>query len=324
MRRVVVVAMAALFWTQVTIAQQGSQSAGKLETRVSDDPEQARIVTSDIALFWREYDSAGEKGLDAAMDDYLKKGSYGLQQFTLLRIRSSADLAAVIRKHPKYYASIRPSTLTIDSMAEPIRTSFRRLKRLYPNAVFPDVYFVIGLMNSGGTTTDHALLIGAEMYGKTKDTPSEEMDDWHKQVLKPVEDIPAIVAHELIHYQQSYAKTDRSLLARAVGEGSADFIGGMIAGKSINEHLHVYGNPRERELWLEFKQQMNGSDSSHWLYQGDKSKDRPADLGYYIGYRICESYYGRASDKTQAIKDILGIQDFSQFLQASHYDGKFQ
>ena len=324
MNKMLIVVAAALFWAQIIVAQERGLEPRTPENGVATDPEQARIVTSDIALFWRQYDSAGQTGLDAAMENYLKTGSSGLQQFTTLRIQSSSNLAAVIRKHPKYYTSIRPSTLRIESMAGSIRASFRSLKRLYPDAVFPDVYFLIGCMNSGGTTTDKALLIGAEMYGRTPDTPMEEMGDWHKQVLKPVDEIPAIVAHELIHCQQKYQLGTQSLLTQSIKEGSADFIGEMIAGKIINEHLRAYGDPRERELWLEFKQQMDGKDWSRWLYQGDKSKDRPADLGYYVGYKICESYYRRSADKAAAIKDILRIRDFKQFLEASQYDGKFK
>jgi uncharacterized protein YjaZ len=68
---------------------------------------------------------------------------------------------------------------------------------------------------------------------------------------------------------------------------------------------------------------MNGTKTSNWLYQGDKSKDRPADLGYYIGYRIAQSYYEHASDKKQAIRDILTVSDFGSFLRDSHYGEKF-
>lgn len=67
---------------------------------------------------------------------------------------------------------------------------------------------------------------------------------------------------------------------------------------------------------------MNRKDASNWLYQGDKAKDKPADLGYYVGYKIVESYYTRAKDKKQAIKDILDIKDFNAFLKASGYDEK--
>jgi hypothetical protein len=40
-----------------------------------------------------------------------------------------------------------------------------------------------------------------------------------------------------------------------------------------------------------------------------------------MGYRITKSYFERASDKRQALRDILTIKDFDRFLVASGYDG---
>jgi hypothetical protein len=290
----------------------------------SSNPDDALLVTSDITNFWRAYDQFGRDGqLAIFQKEYFDKGSYGLREFMRLRIRSTDNLTGTMRVRPKYYASIRESTLKVESMKDGIMASFHKLKALYPQAVFPDVYFLIGVMNSGGTTTDRGLLIGTEMYGLTPQTPYDELSDWHKAVLKTIDAIPHIVTHELIHYEQKYPKGDRNLLAQAIDEGSADFIADLASGGNINKSLHTYGNPRERELWTEFQKEMNGKDSSNWLYQGDKAKDRPADLGYYIGYKICEAYYIRAIDKTQAIKDILEIKDFNQFLAASKYPEKF-
>ena len=62
----------------------------------------------------------------------------------------------------------------------------------------------------------------------------------------------------------------------------------------------------------------DGKDLSKWLYQGDRSTDRPADLGYWMGYRICEAYYKRAADKKQAIREILEIKDFEAFRSSSN------
>ena len=67
-----------------------------------------------------------------------------------------------------------------------------------------------------------------------------------------------------------------SLLGKSLSEGGADFVGELISGGNINPRLHEYGNPREKQLWLEFKKEMNRSDASNWLYQGDKAKDKPA------------------------------------------------
>jgi hypothetical protein len=114
---------------QVIVAHQPQDA--KAERPVADDPEQARILTSDIALFWRAYDTAAGRDLVDSMDQYLKQGTYGLQQFTRLRIHSAANLAEVIKRHPRYYESIRPSTLRIEAMAGSIRASFRALKQLY-------------------------------------------------------------------------------------------------------------------------------------------------------------------------------------------------
>lgn len=290
----------------------------------SPDPDKARIVTSDIANFWRAYDMAKpENQLEVFKREYLDKGSIGLQDFVKLRISSGEALVKNINAHPKYYASIRESTMRIESFRPQIRAAFYALKNLYEDAVFPDVYFLIGRMTSGGTLSNRALLIGAEMYGKTPNMPVEELGEWHRQVLASVDGVPHIVAHELIHYQQRRMTASRTLLAQCIREGSADFLAELISGRHINSHLHVYGNPREKQLWEEFKKEMNGTDNKQWLYNGASSKDRPGDLGYYMGYKIAEAYYNKSSDKRQAVRGILEIKDFGQFLKDSGYETKF-
>jgi hypothetical protein len=299
----------------------------KAQEKANQDPAKARLVTSDIDNFWRAYDLAAkettpEKRKEIFQREYLDKGSIGLQDFIKLRIRNSESLLSTIDRQPLYYASIRKETLKVSAMSGKIRESFRKLKNLYPDAVFPDVYFTIGRLSSGGTTSKSGLLIGTEMYGRTKDTPTAELNDWLKEVLKPIDNLPAIVAHEIIHFEQNTIESSK-LLARSINEGAADFIGEMVAGQMINPHLHTYGNPREHELWKEFQQEMQGTTYTKWLYNGSAVKDRPADLGYYMGYKICEAYYKNAKDKKQAIKDILTIKDFNKFLQDSKYAEKF-
>ena len=53
-------------------------------------------------------------------------------------------------------------------------------------------------------------------------------------------------------------------------------------------------------------------------------KDKPADLGYFIGYSIVKEYYKNALDKKQAVIDIINMSDPMQFLLASKYDGKMK
>ncbi|MEW6211459.1 MAG: DUF2268 domain-containing putative Zn-dependent protease [Acidobacteriota bacterium] len=298
-------------------------AAAQKDSPVPSDPDQAKLVTSDIDNFWRAADIATSENLEEVLDrEYLKRASPGLEDFIRLRIGNAKNLAAAFNRYRKYYLSTRESTQKINSMRPRIKAAFYALKYLYPDAVFPDVYFVIGRLSSGGTTSKRALLIGAEMYCKTSATPMGELSDWLKQVLASVDNIPYIVAHELIHVQQKMIFA-RTLLGRSIIEGSADFLAELISGRHINEHLHAYGNPRERELWEEFKKEMNDSKTDRWLYNGANAKDRPADLGYYIGYKIAESYYNRAADKRQAVRDILEVQDLEKFLRDSGYESKF-
>lgn len=297
--------------------------AQQADVRLNTDPDKAEIISSDIDLFWKAYDRAKpDNSLYVFRDEYLRKGSRGLKEFTANRIGSACDLVDVIERRPKYYASLRETSLRAHTFREPMRIVFRKLKEHYPAAVFPDVYLLIGRMNSGGTYTQNALLIGVDMYGLTPETPKEELSDWLKQVLKPVDEIPFIVAHELVHYQQKYPG-DRKLLGSAIAEGSADLVAEIISGKHINHHLHEWANPRERQLWNEFQRSIATNDASLWLYNGGTIRDRPADLGYYVGYKIAESYYRNAADKKKAIKEILEITDFEAFLKASRYSEKF-
>ncbi len=134
-----------------------------------------------------------------------------------------------------------------------------------------------------------------------------------------IDGLPHIVAHELIHFEQPPIPNDqRTLLAQTVHEGSADFLGELISGRHINGHIHEYCLPREAELWAEFKEEMNGTDIGGWMY-GGQPEGRPADIGYFFGYRIAEAYYNQADDKKKAIRDILLIDDFNEFLAASGY-----
>lgn len=302
-------------------------SAQTGEPLPNNDPEKVKFVTSDIDNFWHAYDLASketdkEKRIAIYQTEYLDKGTPGLKDFVRLRINSAQALVKKIDSMPKYYASIRPSSLRVKEMESRMRKSFRNLKKIYPDAVFPDVYFTIGVANSGGTTSNAGLLIGTEMYGLTPGAPREELSDWLKSVILPIDNLPYIVAHELIHYQQNLTPHN-SLLAKSIQEGMCDFIAELIAGKHANQVQKAYGEAHEGEIWKDFQTEMWKDDISRWMYNGVNAKDRPADMGYYVGYKIVQSYYNNTKDKKQAIKDILAIKDVTKFYEASKYADKF-
>jgi hypothetical protein len=319
-----------LFWLLALICTancEASLACNDKNNEAHGSGRSAKLITSDIDLFWRAYDMAAlnpQKSVDIFRTEYLNKGSIGLGEFTKLRIGNAENLANAVRSSPKYYSALRKSSRQVRSYAPQIQAAFRCLKKLYPEAIIPDVYFVVGILNSAGTTNGNRLYVGVDMFGRDGDASIQGLGSWHKAVIKPVDHIPAIVAHEIIHVQQEYPADD-SLLAAALKEGIADFIGEKISGKNINHHLHLFSKDREHELWQNFAQEMYGKQIDNWLYQGDKgTTDRPADLGYYMGYKIAEAYYQQRKNKRQAIKDMLSIRDFSAFLKASSYEESYR
>jgi uncharacterized protein YjaZ len=196
------------------------------------------------------------------------------------------------------------------------------MKALYEDAVFPDIYFMIGRWSSAGTVSFNGLLIGTDQYAGGHGVPLYELNAWENRNLKGVEQIPALVSHELVHFIQ-FKRDDTTLLSAALAEGMADFIGEKISGVNVLKWLHEFANKREAEIWKEFKAEMFLNRYNNWLGNGsNETPQRPADLGYYIGYKICEAYYNKAADKKQAIRDILEIRDAKKFWEASGYDPK--
>lgn len=291
-----------------------------LPAQINRDPERARFVTSDLQHFWEAFDARATMGTAAALDSlYFGRASDGLRDFRQLRLRNAEGFARTVDRAAPYYASTRASMARIPTLEPRLRDMLRAFAALYPAAVFPDVYFVVGQLSTGGTTGPAGLLIGAEMYARTHDSLiAAPLGAWHRAVLRPVDDLAAIVFHELMHYQQRQIGT--SLLARSLREGIADFVGELISGQNINRVAVEYLAAHRDTLRAEFVAAMDGDDVSRWLYQGDASKDRPADLGYAVGYEIAKAFYERASDKPAAVRDMLGLEgerEARRFLQES-------
>ena len=83
-----------------TSAAQDIKSSSPL---VNQNLETVKFVTSDINLFWEAYDLARpENNINVFRDEYLRKGSTGLEEFRKLRIGSACNLVDAIENAPKY------------------------------------------------------------------------------------------------------------------------------------------------------------------------------------------------------------------------------
>ncbi len=269
------------------------------------NPDSCKIVTSDIDNFWKAFEMFQQGYEGNPFDEhYMKIGSQGVIDFTPYRIEHADTLSKNIIKNKLKYLSVKENTLRITEKKKQIIASCYALKYWFTDAIYPPVYFVIGNFNSGGTSSPNGLIIGAETQNN-------------------IDNIPYIVAHELIHFQQKRYTQETTLLEQSIREGTADFMGEMISGNHINKKTFDYGYEHENALCKEFVKVMYSDNWNDWLYEVSGKDDRPNDLGYWMGYQIAKSFFDKQKDKHLAIRELLDIKDAKAFLIKSSYLQKY-
>jgi len=288
------------------------------------DPLEAKIVTTDVQNFWKAYDLAQKdtaNRYNIYKKYYLDMASPGMQDYFAYKVQSLKSFVRGHDKRPEFYASIRQNTNKVETQKKQMQQSFVNFKNLYPAVRFPDMYFIIGSFSSGGTASDRGLLIGLDQSAGSPSVNVDELTLWERNNLSAIDGLPNLMAHELIHYQQKGMGSDTSLLKAVMVEGMADFMGELISGKTANGRLHTWAKGREKQIWTDFKREMYLDKARNWIANSDQeTADKPADLGYWVGYYICKAYYQNAADKKQAIYDMLHVKDYRQFYTQSRAD----
>lgn len=289
--------------------------------KLKNDPENCRFHYQDVSNFITAFNNSKDNWSNAPANfynDYFSKASKALFFYQKFKIQSSShQFAYRVEDKEAYFQSIVPNLQKLQTQEKTIREYFNKFETLYPDAIFPDVYFTVGCFNAGGTSSPFGLIIGAEMHTKQEDSDVTNFNNWEKKVVRDFSNLPLITIHELVHVQQQ--NNYNNLLGNSIYEGAADFVSELICGSHINKHVHDWANNNEEEIWEEFKKEMYGNNSRNWIGNADRAKDRPADLGYYVGYKICESYYHKELNKNKAISDILTITNWNTFFLESGY-----
>lgn len=291
------------------------------------------VSSSDIDRFWEAYDEA------IATDDpvrqtqilqrrYIDRGSSGLKAFMAVKGYTAQSYVDAIRAYPRYWTSIRPHTLRARSAIAELEPELRKFQTLYPRLRPAAIYLAIGALKSSGTTQDDKVLIGAELATgddsvDTSDMPPK-MRDWLATYFRsrPFDTMTLLTMHEFVHTQQRGPGSN--LLGQAVYEGVADFVAERVTGRKPQLPYVDYGPANEAAIKAAFVQQMHGGNTDDWLYNDTDNAFKVRDLGYYIGYAICDAYYRKATDKTAAIArmielDVTDRQAVQAFVDTSAY-----
>lgn len=274
------------------------------------------IVTSDIFNYWEAYDKITStkdsvlqyKYLDSL---YFNKGTLGLQGIRQARNYMAQEYINVINNYPKFWNSVRDNTLKANSYREEIQQGIEKVKQLYPALKPNKIYFTIGALRTGGTYIDSLALIGSEMAMVDKNTDASEFPESIRQGRQtyfnqnPIDDLVFLAVQEFVHTQQKTFV--HNLLSYCLHEGVGDFVSYKALSLEPNLPAIIYGKQNEAVREKFETEMFYNNNQNKWLWSDAPNEFEVRDLGYYIGYQICENYYNQAKDKKEAIKTMIEL-----------------
>jgi hypothetical protein len=312
--RAVVAGIAVIAWALgVPGSRPATAQAFQLPPGLTQDPTAVRLEVGELRRLAGVMRSlAGGSVADTAaliQEAYLDHASPGLRAYVTRYNVTAPGMAAAIAS--RAYPDLDALADSIVARQPDFEAAFRRLQELFPGAVFPTVWFLVGPWGPGGLTRPDGALVAVERYAGR------------------IDELLTLVLHEVAHFQQAVVQgqevyqriygPEGTLLDVALREGSADLIARLTTGAHTVQAAERHGLQHEAELWEQFSKEMHGRETGDWLWVRPRNPDWPPDLGYWIGYRIVARFHEQAEDKQQAMRAILGLTDAAAFLRASGY-----
>lgn len=276
----------------------------------------ALVSATDIPLFWKAYDAISNttdsaRKLELIQTLYFDKAGEGFKALRQVREYTAADYVNAIKDYPKFWASVRPNMQRVTTYAADINKGIAALRKLYPSMRPAHIYFTVGAMRSNGTTLENKVLIGSELSLADDKTATDEFPAQFQHLKayfsqNPVQQLVFLNVHEYVHTQQ-VTTIGNYLLSQCVLEGVAEFVAEKALGVASPNPPIAYGKANDSALKAVFVKSMFSPHSSYWLYSNRANPFGMRDLGYYMGYAICESYYNRAANKQAAIRELITL-----------------
>jgi hypothetical protein len=286
--------------------------SGAAQSSISTHPNVASgpvIQIEDVDRFYKVYDAAGgHPTADQLQHDYIDPGSEGLHHLAKARNVSGITIAKTLAEHPEIYSDAKRCMAVLPRVRERVQAALIELGRLYPEARFPPVTIAVGRgkpVAIGGPTS--GVQIGLEALCAT---------NWLNPNVE--ERFVHVIAHEYAHVQQSQTLADNeqpTVLQLSLLEGAGEFTAELISGEVAYSQFGASTAGREKEIETAFVPDEDKTDLSNWFQ--NSTREKPGDLGYWVGYRIVKSYYQHAADKRRAFREILEMTDPKAFLAKS-------
>jgi hypothetical protein len=296
------------------------------------------VVWTDIDNFWVAYDKIIQTKDSVTQhnlleDLYFSKATEGLNAIRQVRNYTAKDYLDAINNYPNFWNSIRSNTLRANEFAKDFNSGIEKLRQIYPELKPAKIYFTIGALMSNGTTLDSLVLIGAEMAMTDKNTVSDELlpDNFRKgrRIFfdsNPINTLVLLNIHEYVHTQQKPMVDN--LLSYVIREGVAEYVSVKAMNVPSAAPAIEFGKNNHVKVRTKFEQEMFYINNLYnWLWSDSQNEFGVRDLGYYIGYQMCENYYNQAEDKSLAIKKMIELDytnetEIEDFVAKSNFFSK--
>jgi hypothetical protein len=281
------------------------------------EKRKSNVVTSDIDNFWKAYDLIVKetdtlKQIRLIDSLYIQKGTIGLEKIMEARRYSAGEYVEMINSYPNFFSSIRSNTLKSKKLASELNVGIGKLEVVYPNLRPAKIYFTIGCMRTNGTTTDSLVLIGSELAMADRQTDISEFEGRTKEWLEtffnsdPIDNLVLLNVHEYVHTQQN--PQVNNLLSIAIREGVAEFVSTLAMDMPSVTPAINFGKNNALAVREKFELEMfYPNNQPKWFWSNYPNDFGVRDLGYYVGYQMCENYYDQAEDKKKAIKSMIEL-----------------
>lgn len=276
--------------------------------------QKQEFVSSDIDNFWRAYDEIVKtkdsiQQVAILQTAYLDKASPGLKSLMEVRNYTAPEIVSGIKSFPEYWSSIRPNTKNIAKQFPLIEKDIGKLRTVYPGLKPSTIYFAVGAFRTNGTIEGKKVLIGAELALADPTTFVNEMPDWRQNFYSSanhLENLPLLCTHEYVHTQQQ--PLVQNLLSMCLYEGVAEFVSCLATGKKSSTPGVAFGKDNQQLVINKFVEDLyTMSNNYNWVWGENRNELKYRDLGYYVGYEICERYYNMSVDKPKAIRELIEL-----------------
>ncbi|WP_109260763.1 hypothetical protein [Hyphobacterium indicum] len=290
---------------------------------------EAEIHFDDLRLFAEALEAidAGEAPL-TAFERYVDEASPAFHAFAERYGTTAESIAAAFEARPNYYRTLPSLEAYIMSREGELNAAIERLSSTAPAGQVAPIFFLVADQTAGGTPVRvngpdgpavH-IAIAIDAIALTDETDLSEFPNGTGGRAR-ASDLPQVAVHEDAHvlqmwsqggienYLSIYNPDNGNMLAVAVREGCAEYVTYLASGWRLGDR-HIYGEANELALWSEFEAVMDAPPFSAPGWFSGRHPDHtdwPAQIGYWMGFRICEHHHQSAANPDAAIHDLFTL-----------------